>query len=342
MTNKIKNWLEEKTFYRVTFVVLFVLVQAFCFAAYRHWRACYPEDYWGNVWLKQIIYLVSTLVISILIVAWSEKLERESKAKRLLWVLPVFLVVVEVLILMGFGSMVHGKYVALSFENFSVNYCALAYLFLFLTIPKGIDALIACEERLEGLKMTLYLLVVCALSVFITEGLMLVAICGGFILMYYLYQSHHRYKYAVLAPFVLAVGYVSFYGVNGYFSLRFIKNTWRRLFSGGNSLGESRNYFHPIAMLWDGYGTVAVIVLIAIYVCMGILLWKYVNQFCEQKRSLRFLLVIMFLSWIGAILHEFDVWSILPLNSNPFLWGSGAYVWLSVIYAILHEKRSEA
>ena len=183
---------------------------------------------------------------------------------------------------------------------------------------------------------------------------MFAATCGGFILAYYLYQSKNQLKYVVIIPFLLSVGYVCFYGVNGYFSFRFLENTWIRLTTGCVPLKEISFfldgmektgtdifwfcYFYPLAAVWKGLGDVAVIAMISMFLCMEILLWGYVNKFYEEKRAYRFLLVFMLAAWLGSILYELNIWSIKPFYATPFAGRLIDFIWLAIVYKIFYEK----
>ncbi len=308
--------------------------------------------------INNIKYAVAALLTAVLLdklVGWYKSFCKKS----VLWLVPALMAVVFILTKIGHIYSWDGKPIALIFFPYEFFYISrFFYVLVFVLVPVGIDELVAKKDDREHVVFTIFTLITTVLCVACTRIIKPAFICIAFCMIYYWMRSTNKYKFWPVVPLGVAAVFGSVFGIWGVFEPGYIAVLLKRLVTGyvpnelvegyllrGENNVDSLHFFannYPLYAIKGFLGIAGIVLLLALYVVMFVLLWKYVRKFTrdEEKPRAKFLLWTAAVSLIPTLLYECDLWGYTAFSGLPFTYYH-CFIWLAVVYYIFssHKQR---
>ena len=315
---------------RKNFVVatlLLVLLASLLFIVNYMYYASINANLVGNGIVINILYMIANSLVGVLGFFAAKEYEEKGMGWLLFVISPLFVFLISIALYYN-GLSVDGYRAWLSVGPMQYNYMQLLWGVLLVTIPAGIDFLIKKSFKQEELIFAVVTFVNSMILCFGTKDLQSVILSAVFTATYYIYRR--RVSLLSIGVGLIPVACCVFQkmmplSINEYYAQ---KQEFRYV------------YRYPLLSMKEAFSMVAVLLVIAIYVALGCVLWKYIKLFvCEayKKRAKFFFYVVALISVVGTVLD------VLPFESNvygaaPFSTSEGFLVLIPIVMILLYGK----
>lgn len=307
---------------RLTVLIWSMVILVTMFFLGNHWFYYQMEKiYVGNNILLNGIGIIINILIGLLGFSALRVVDK-SKFAWLLFVLSPIWIAIQVVLLKVFGISVDGH---VAWHN--IGYCVTHYLryisyMLVLCVPIGIDGLI--EKKLKNEEIIFSIISLVNTFLLILSGDLHGTLwCSMFCLLYYFYRGKISLMpiVSVILPMLGAL----------------LCKVWdvKSLTVYSASISEYA-YRCTFVGLEKAFSGVAVIAVIALYLIIGCLLWKYIQTHVmyENKKRARFLYAAMMITWAINVIIELVAIDIFIYHELPFS-SYGSFFWLVPIIVII-------